>query len=153
MSGSVVSIDEIMDILPHRYPFLLVDKIVDFEAHKNIKAIKNVSIGEPYFVGHFPVKPVMPGVLIIEALAQASGLLAFKSTDWSSKVRKDALFYLGGIDNARFKKVVVPGDQLELLVSVTKNKLSAWKFRAEAKVDGELACSADITCMVGSTND
>lgn len=153
MSESVVSIDEIMDILPHRYPFLLVDRVIAFEANNHITAIKNVSIGEPYFVGHFPVKPVMPGVLIIEALAQAAGLLAFKSTDWSARVRKDALFYLGGVDNARFKRVVAPGDQLELSVSVVKNKLNAWKFKAEAKVDGELACSADITCMVGITND
>lgn len=151
MRETIVDVDEIMKILPHRYPFLLVDKVVGYEAYKNIIAIKNVSISEPCFIGHFPVKPVMPGVLIIEALAQAAGILAFKSANWDS--RDDALFYLGSVDNARFKRVVVPGDQLELSVKVNKYKLAAWKFFAEAKVDGELACSAEITCMVGSKND
>jgi 3-hydroxyacyl-[acyl-carrier-protein] dehydratase len=144
-----VDIHEILKFLPHRYPFLLVDRIVEFEKEKSMYAIKNVTINEPFFSGHFPAKPVMPGVLIIEALAQTGGILAYKSTDWNPET---SLFYLGSIENARFKKMVIPGDQLHLKIIVNKKRTNVWKFSAEASVDNEVVCSADMTCVEGKVS-
>ena len=135
---------EIMNLLPHRYPFLLVDKILKFEDGKSIEAIKNVSFNEPYFNGHFPGYPVMPGVLILEALAQASGLLAFKTPSLCPP--NESLYLFVGIDKARFKKPVVPGDQLMLKVEMKKSKGGFAVFEASATVDQEVAAYAEIMC-------
>ncbi|CAM4450347.1 MAG: 3-hydroxyacyl-[acyl-carrier-protein] dehydratase FabZ [Legionellaceae bacterium] len=139
---SSMDIHEIIKYLPHRYPFLLVDKVIDIVPGKSLTAIKNVTSNEYYFVGHFPQRMVMPGVLILEALAQASGILAFKTAE--TKPDNGDLYYLAGIDNVRFKKVVEPGDQLRLEVEVIKHKQDIWKFTGKATVDGILVCSADM---------
>lgn len=146
-----VSITEIMATLPHRYPFLLVDKVLSCEPDKSIVAIKNVSVNEPHFTGHFPQSPVMPGVLMIEALAQAAGILIYKTIQ--TLPGKDNWFYLVGVDNARFKRIVVPGDQLRLEVEIVKVRRDIWKFQGTATVDGELACSAEIMTAKGALND
>ncbi len=138
-----MDIQEILRHLPHRYPFLLVDRVLDYKAGEYLEALKNVSHNEPHFTGHFPRRPVMPGVLITEALAQATSILATLS---SSKEGDDSFFYLAGIDNARFKRQVEPGDQLHLRVDFIKEKRGIWKFATEAKVEGKLVCSAEITC-------
>ena len=135
---------EIMNFLPHRYPFLLVDKILEFEDSKSILAIKNVSFNEPFFNGHFPGYPVMPGVLILEALAQASGLLVFKTP--SICPPNESLYLFVGIDKARFKKPVVPGDQLKLKVEMKKSKQGFAVFDALATVGDEVAASAELMC-------
>lgn len=137
-----MDIQKIQSLLPHRYPFLLVDRVIESEPGKRLVAIKNVTINEPFFPGHFPSKPVMPGVLLIEAMAQATGLLAMESAE----VPKEAIYYLVGVDKARFKRPVVPGDQLVFEVEVIKNKREIWVFSAEAKVDGQLVASAEIMC-------
>ena len=137
-------IQEILRLLPHRYPFLLVDKIVEFESGKYLKAIKNVSVNEPFFPGHFPERPVFPGVMIIEALAQATGLLAFEYTGRTPT--STSLFYLCAVDNARFKQPVIPGDQIELSVEFVKAVRGIWKFKAQASVDGNVVASADLMC-------
>lgn len=137
-----MDIQKIQSLLPHRYPFLLVDRVIESEPGKRLVAIKNVTINEPFFPGHFPSKPVMPGVLLIEAMAQATGLLAMESAD----VPKEAIYYLVGVDKARFKRPVVPGDQLVFEVEVIKNKREIWVFSAEAKVDGKQVASAEIMC-------
>ncbi|MBA2653866.1 MAG: 3-hydroxyacyl-ACP dehydratase FabZ [Gammaproteobacteria bacterium] len=136
-----LSAHEIKNYLPHRYPFLLIDRVVE-STDTTLVAIKNVTVNEPFFMGHFPQKPVMPGVLIIEALAQASGMLIFKTVQ--RLLDKDFWFYLAGIDNARFKKIVEPGDQLRLEVELLKVKRDIWKFKGTATVDGHIACSAEI---------
>lgn len=133
---------EVMKYLPHRYPFLLVDVVSEFVAEESIVALKNVTHNEPYFTGHFPTLPVMPGVLMVEALAQASGILMYRSME-KYPSEKD-LFYLAGIDNTRFKRNVVPGDQLTLTVKVLRKRESLWKFQGVATVNGELACSAEF---------
>ena len=133
------------ELLPHRYPLLLVDYVEELELYKSIKAIKNVTCKEPFFEGHFPDYPVMPGVLIIEALAQAAGVLTLKSEESSGTKR--SLFFLAGIDNARFKRPVVPGDRLELHAEMIRHKLNLWKFKCTATIDGEMVCSADIMNM------
>ncbi len=137
-----MDIQQIHSLLPHRYPFLLIDRVLDSEPGKRLRAMKNVTINEPFFQGHFPTKPVMPGVLLIEAMAQATGLLAMES----SEVPKEAIYYLVGVDKARFKRPVVPGDQLIFEVEVLKHKREIWVFAAEAKVDGNLVASAEIMC-------
>lgn len=137
-----MDIQQIHSLLPHRYPFLLIDRVLDSEPGKRLRAMKNVTINEPFFQGHFPTKPVMPGVLLIEAMAQATGLLAMESAD----VPKEAIYYLVGVDKARFKRPVVPGDQLIFEVEVLKHKREIWVFAAEAKVDGNLVASAEIMC-------
>jgi 3-hydroxyacyl-[acyl-carrier-protein] dehydratase len=142
-----MEIVDIIKLLPHRYPFLLIDRVLSFEAGKSLEAIKNVTINEPFFTGHFPIKPVMPGVLIIESLAQAAAILAYKSLDQADLEKK--LFYLGSINNTRFKKVVVPGDQLLLKVEITAHRSSVWKFTGQALVDGQIACSTEVTCAEG----
>ena len=135
---------EIMNLLPHRYPLLLVDKILEFEEGKSIICIKNVSFNEPFFNGHFPEYPVMPGVLILEALAQASGLLVFKTPSLCPP--NESLYLFVGIDKARFKKPVVPGDQLVLKVEMKKSKGGFAVFEASATVDQEVAAYAEIMC-------
>lgn len=144
---SEMNIQEVLRFLPHRYPFLLVDRVKSFTLNESIVAIKNVTYNEHFFQGHFPDKAVMPGVLIIEAMAQAAGILAYKSMDWSPN---SSLFYLGAIAESRFKKIVIPGDQLELRVKVLKRRATVWKFACEAYVDGESVCATEITCMEGA---
>jgi len=139
---SAMDIQKVMEVLPHRYPFLLVDRVEEIEAGKFISALKNVSAIDPYFQGHFPGKPVMPGVLIVEALAQCCCLLAVESSDPDS----EAIFYLTGVDKARFKRPVVPGDQLCLEVELIKERRGLWMFECKALVDGKLVASADIMC-------
>ena len=142
---NTIDIHEIQRYLPHRYPFLLIDRVVDFVAGEYLVGIKNISYNEPQFTGHFPQRVIMPGVLILESLAQATGLLAFKTADELHS--DDALYYLAGIDNARFRRPVEPGDQLKLEVKLIKNKRNMWKFSGKASVDGELVVSADILCV------
>ena len=139
-----MDIHGILRHLPHRYPFLLIDRVIDYAPGAYLTAIKNVSYNEPYFSGHFPVQPVMPGVLILEAMAQATGILAFRTTD--SQPKDGSLYYLVGIDKARFKRPVEPGDQVTIEVKFARNVRNIWFFSAEARVDGELAASADIMC-------
>lgn len=141
---NTLDIKEILEHLPHRYPFLLVDRVVDFEVGKSIHAYKNISINEPFFVGHFPHHPVMPGVLIMEALAQAAGILSFKTM--GAKPDSSSVFYFVGIDNARFKRPVVPGDQLHLHVEIVRQMRGIWKYKVEARVDGEVAAQAELMC-------
>ncbi|MBE2898040.1 3-hydroxyacyl-ACP dehydratase FabZ [Pasteurellaceae bacterium 20609_3] len=138
----IVDINEIMQLLPHRYPFLLVDRVIDFEEGKWLKAVKNVSVNEPCFTGHFPQKPVFPGVLILEAMAQATGVLAFKTR----ALPKDELFYFAAIDNARFKRPVEPGDQMILEVHFIKERRGVTRFTGVATVDGKVVCEAELMC-------
>jgi len=142
----LLDVEAVMRLLPHRPPFLLVDRVVALEPGKRIVAWKSVTMNEPFFVGHFPSKPVMPGVLVLEALAQAAALLAVKSMDPVAGAAK--LTYLMGIDGARFRRPVVPGDRLELVVEITRAKGSVWKERGEARVDGELAAEAEFMAML-----
>jgi len=137
-----MDIAKITSLLPHRYPFLLVDRVLEVEPGERLVAIKNVTINEPFFQGHFPEKPVMPGVLIIEALAQATGLLAMESEEVAGK----AIYYLVGVDKARFKRPVVPGDQVQLEVSVLKTRRGIWTFSGKATVEGAVCASAEIMC-------
>jgi len=139
-----MDIHEILEHLPHRYPFLLIDRVLACEPGKAIHAYKNVTINEPFFTGHFPHHPVMPGVLIMEALAQAAGILSFKTMD--SKPDANSVFYFVGIDGARFKKPVMPGDQLHLHVEIERQMRGVWKFKGEARVDGQLAAEARLMC-------
>ncbi len=140
----VMDINEIREYLPHRYPFLLVDRVVELEFGEFIVAHKNVSINEPFFNGHFPHHPIMPGVLIIEALAQAAGILGFKTVN---KLPRDGyVYYYVGSDNVRLKRPALPGDQLRLEARVIFAKRGIWKFACRATVDGELVCEADIIC-------
>ncbi len=141
---SVMDIHEVMKHLPHRYPFLLIDRVLDYKLGESLHAIKNITVNEPCFTGHFPHRPVMPGVLILEALAQATGILAFKTMGELSD--GDSLYYFVGIDNARFKRPVEPGDQVHLHVVVQRRKKDMWKFKAEAIVDDQVVCSADLMC-------
>ena len=139
-----MDIHEVLNHLPHRYPFLLIDRVLDYEPGKSLIAIKNVTHNEPHFPGHFPNRPIMPGVLILEAMAQATGILAFKTTD---RIPDDnSLYYFVGIDNARFKQPVEPGDQLRLEVEFVKQMRGIWKFKGQALVDGKIVCSADLMC-------
>ena len=141
-----MDIHEILQHLPHRYPFLLVDRVLSVEPGKEIVALKNVSMNEPFFPGHYPHHPVMPGVLIVEAMAQAAALLSFKSL--GSKPDDNMVYYFVGIDGARFKRPVSPGDQLILKVEMTRNVRGLWKFRAVAEVDGQVAAEAEIMCTM-----
>lgn len=141
---SEMYIEEIRKFLPHRYPFLLVDRVVECNPGENIVAIKNVSVNEPHFTGHFPNQAIMPGVLIIEALAQVTGLLGFRTM--SEEPSDDILYMLVGVDNVRFKRQVVPGDQLVLKATVKRRSKVIWKFSCEASVDGEICTAADLLC-------
>lgn len=137
-----MNIREILNNLPHRYPFILVDRVVSIKESENLVAIKNVTMNEPFFQGHFPGNPVMPGVLILEALAQASSIFAVAS---GAKVGKNAVQVFAAIDNVRFKRIVEPGDQLELRIEYLKHRNDVWKIKGLALVDDEIACSADLT--------
>ena len=141
-----MDIHQILKQLPHRYPFLLVDRVLEIDKGKTIKALKNVTINEPFFEGHFPHRPVMPGVLMMEALAQAAALLAFDALD--SSPTDDMVYYFAGIDGARFKQPVEPGDQLILNVELLRMKAGIFKFKARAEVDGNLAVEAELTCAM-----
>lgn len=143
-----MDIHEILEHLPHRYPFVLVDRVISMELGKEITAIKNVSVNEPYFPGHFPYHPVMPGVLIIEAMAQAAALLSFKTM--GVKPTEDSVYYFAGIDNARFKKPVSPGDQITLKVSIDRILKGIWKYNGVATVDGEVVAEASMMCILKS---
>ncbi|HET9961209.1 MAG TPA: 3-hydroxyacyl-ACP dehydratase FabZ [Nitrospiraceae bacterium] len=145
---SVMDNLQIQAVLPHRYPFLLVDRIRELEPDRRIVGIKNVTINEPFFQGHFPGRPVMPGVLILEALAQVGGVLAFKSL---GKVGRPVV-YLTGIDAAKFRKPVLPGDVLRLEVDVLKKRPPFWKMQGKAFVESELVCEAEVTAMVTDEN-
>jgi 3-hydroxyacyl-[acyl-carrier-protein] dehydratase len=142
----MIAIDEIMKILPHAFPFLLVDRIVEIELGKRIVGIKNVTYNEPFFPGHFPGRPIMPGVLIVEAMAQTAGVLAFKSMPEEEQGRP---VYFLGIDNVRFRKPVVPGDQLHLELEITKHRQAIWGFKGKASVDGKLVAEAGLLAMLG----
>jgi 3-hydroxyacyl-[acyl-carrier-protein] dehydratase len=142
----MMDIHEILKQLPHRYPFLMVDRVLELEKGKRIKALKNVSINEPYFVGHFPFRPVMPGVMMLEALAQAAALLAFDAQGVSPDNK--TVYYFVGIDGARFKRPVEPGDQLILEVELDRSKGGIYKFKARAKVGDEIAAQAELMCTM-----
>jgi 3-hydroxyacyl-[acyl-carrier-protein] dehydratase len=144
-----LDIHEILQHLPHRYPFLLIDRVLEYVPESHLIGIKNVSFNEPYFTGHFPQRPVMPGVLILEALAQATGILAFKTV--ARIPDKNSLYYFVGIDNARFKLPVEPGDQLRLEVKYIKRMRGIWKFTGSATVEGNLVCEAEIMCAERET--
>jgi 3-hydroxyacyl-[acyl-carrier-protein] dehydratase len=144
MSNAVsIDINQILKLLPHRYPFLLVDRVLEITPRVSIKALKNVTMNEPFFQGHFPDFPVMPGVLIIEALAQTAALLTF-----SEAKAENAVYYFAGIDGARFKKPVLPGDQLIMTAILEREKAGIYKFQVKAMVNDELAAEANITCAV-----
>jgi 3-hydroxyacyl-[acyl-carrier-protein] dehydratase len=142
----MMDIHQILKKLPHRYPILLVDRVIALEKGKSIKVLKNVTINEPFFQGHFPYRPVMPGVLMLEALAQAAALLAFDALGTGPS--EDLVYYFAGIDNARFKRPVEPGDQLMLDVEMVRMKAGIFKFNGSASVDGTLAVQAELTCAV-----
>ncbi len=145
-----LNVNDIRKILPHRYPMLLVDKVLDWEAGKGITAIKNVTANEEFFNGHFPHNPVMPGVLIIEALAQTAAIFAFMSA--GAKLAEDAIVYFATIDNARFKRPVEPGDQLVMEAQLIRNMRGMWKFKTVGSVDGQVAVEAEVMCAIrGST--
>jgi 3-hydroxyacyl-[acyl-carrier-protein] dehydratase len=146
-----MDIEQILGLMPHRSPFLLVDRVLELEPGKRIAAIKNVSFNEPFFEGHFPGHPVMPGVLIIEALAQAAAVLTYVTLETSYP--QGTLFYFAGIDGARFKRRVVPGDQLRLEVSMDRVKRGVGKFTGRALVDGEVACETEMMCALRSEKE
>ncbi len=140
----MMDVNQIREYLPHRYPFLLVDRVVELTEGESIVAYKNVTINEPFFNGHFPDQPVMPGVLIVEAMAQAAGILGFKTM---GKTPQDgSMYYFVGSDKLRFKKPVVPGDKLELFAQILSEKRGIWKFEVRAEVDGKVVSSATILC-------
>lgn len=141
-----MEINEIMTYLPHRYPFLLVDRVESIELGKSVVAIKNVTINEPFFTGHFPKHPVMPGVLVLEALAQAAALLSFKTVGHVPD--SDAVVYFAGIDNARFKKPVVPGDQLKLHATILRQIRGIWKYATYAEVNGQRVAEAEMMATI-----
>ncbi|MCT4625969.1 MULTISPECIES: 3-hydroxyacyl-ACP dehydratase FabZ [Halodesulfovibrio] len=147
---NILDIRQILDLLPHRYPFLLVDRVVDYTPLESIEAYKNVTMNEPFFQGHFPGIPVMPGVLIMEALAQAGGLLVLKSTDMPLE---DKLFLFTGMEKVRFRKPVYPGDKLELKCRLIRHKLKLWKMEGKAYVDGVLAAEAEMTAAIMNKED
>jgi 3-hydroxyacyl-[acyl-carrier-protein] dehydratase len=141
-----MDIHQILKKLPHRYPFLLLDRVLEIERGKRIVALKNVTMNEPYFVGHFPHRPVMPGVMMLEAMAQAAAVLSFDMNDQEPDA--NSIYYFGGIDNARFKRPVEPGDQLKLDVRLERSKVNVYKFSGIGTVDGELAVEASLTCTL-----
>jgi 3-hydroxyacyl-[acyl-carrier-protein] dehydratase len=143
---TVMDIHQILKKLPHRYPFLLVDRVLAVDPGKTIKALKNVTINEPFFIGHFPHRPVMPGVLIVEAMAQAAGLLAFAGESAGSDT--NSVIYFAGIDGARFKRPVEPGDQLVMDVELLRHKAGIYKFKGTARVGEDIACEAELMCTM-----
>jgi len=145
-----MDINEILQHLPHRYPFLLIDRVTEFKAGESLVGYKNVTYNEPFFQGHFPVRPVMPGVLLLEAMAQATGLLAFKTVERGA--RRESLYFLVGIDKARFKQPVEPGDRVVLRADLLRSKRGIWVFDCRATVDGNLVASAEIMCTERDIN-
>lgn len=141
-----MDIIEVMNYLPHRYPFLLVDRVLEMTPGERIVAIKNVTINEPFFVGHFPHSPVMPGVLIIEAMAQAAAILSFKTR--GAKPDENSILYFAGIDNARFKRPVLPGDTLTFDMTLQREMRGIWKYSGVARVGDEVAVQADLMCAI-----
>lgn len=141
-----LDIHEILNHLPHRYPFVLIDRVTDLKLNEEITAIKNVTINEPFFPGHFPYHPVMPGVLIVEAMAQAAAVLSFKTMNVLPS--EDSVYYFAGIDNVRFKKPVSPGDQLILKVKIDRVLKGIWKYKAQAKVDDLIVAEAEMMCIL-----
>src|SRR6185369_15259958 len=146
--NKTMDICEIKSYLPHRYPMLLVDRVLNYEENKTLTAIKNVTVNEEFFNGHFPHKPVMPGVLMIEAMAQTAALLSFKSI--GLKPDENSVVYFVGIDNARFKRPVGPGDQLRMDVEIVRNARGIWKYKAVGSVDGQVALEAELMCTIRS---
>ncbi|MDB5726803.1 MAG: fabZ [Noviherbaspirillum sp.] len=146
-----LDINQIKLYLPHRYPLLLVDRVLDWEAGKSITAIKNVTVNEEFFNGHFPHKPVMPGVYMIEALAQTAALLSFLTM--GTKPDENSIVYFLGIDGARFKRPVEPGDQLKMQVEILRVARGIWKYKAEGSVDGKMAVEAELMCTMRSASD
>jgi len=144
----IMDVMEIQKILPHRYPFLLVDRVTDVKQGESIIAFKNVSISEPVFQGHFPDHPIYPGVMILEGMAQAGGILAFKSMDVSEEEIQNKVVYFMSIDKAKFRSPVKPGDKLEYRISVIKNKGAIWMLKGEAFVDGKLTSEAELKAMI-----
>ena len=145
-----MDIQQIMQHLPHRYPFLLIDRVTEFKAGESLVGYKNVTYNEPFFLGHFPQRPVMPGVLILEAMAQATGLLAFRTVERGAK--RESLYFLVGIDKARFKKPVEQGDQLILSAQLLRAKRGIWVFACEASVDEKVVATAEIMCTEQDMN-
>ncbi|GHE85401.1 3-hydroxyacyl-ACP dehydratase FabZ [Thalassotalea profundi] len=143
LQKNVIGVEEIQKLIPHRYPMLLVDRVLDYQPGKWLHGIKNVTINEPIFTGHFPELAIFPGVLILESLAQATGILGFKTTEGRED---DEMYLFASIDNAKFKHPVVPGDTMHLHVEFIKERRNMWKFYGEAKVDGKVVCSADLMC-------
>jgi 3-hydroxyacyl-[acyl-carrier-protein] dehydratase len=141
-----MDIQRILRMLPHRYPILLVDRVLEIEKGQRIRALKNVTINEPYFMGHFPARPVMPGVLMLEALAQTAAILSFESAD--AEPGNDTVVYFAGIDNARFKRPVGPGDQLILEAVIDRAKSGIYRYKTRATVEGQLVVEADLMCTV-----
>jgi 3-hydroxyacyl-[acyl-carrier-protein] dehydratase len=145
-----MDINEILRHLPHRYPFLLIDRVIEYNKGESLTGLKNVTYNEPFFQGHFPQRPVMPGVLILEAMAQATGLLAFRTLE--NTANRDTLYFLVGMDRVRFKHPVEPGDQLMLSARLLKTKRGIWMFDCDARVDGAIAASAEIMCTERDIN-
>ena len=146
-----LKIEEIFKILPHRYPFLLIDKVININYNNSIEAQKNITINEPYFVGHFPEKPIMPGVIALEVMAQASAILAFESRN--TRTGDDEIVYFLGIDNARFRKPIIPGDILQIISNVNRVIKGIWKFKCEIFVAGKIAVEANLMCTMSKKND
>lgn len=140
----MMEVKDIFDYLPHRYPFLLVDRVTEFESGKMLKGFKNVTFNEPQFTGHFPGNPIMPGVMIIEAMAQCTGILAFRSQ--GDKPDGSTLYYLAAVDNCRFRQPAIPGDRLDFEVIALGHKRGIWKFACTTKIDGKVIASADLMC-------
>ena len=147
--NKTLDINQIKELLPHRYPMLLVDRVLTWEAHKSITAIKNVTVNEEFFNGHFPHKPVMPGVLMIEAMAQTAAILSFLTMN--VKPDENSVVYFVGIDNTRFKRPVGPGDQLKMDVEIVRTSRGIWKYKAVGSVDGQVAVEADLMCTIRNT--
>lgn len=141
---TTLDIQDILKLLPHRYPFILVDRVLELVPNDRATSVKNVTINEPFFMGHFPGRPVMPGVMILEALAQTCGILAMRTS--GDVANTNELYYFVGIDKARFKRPVGPGDQLLMSVSIKRHIKDVWRFETEARVDGEVVCSAEMMC-------
>ena len=146
-----MDVNEVLEYLPQRYPMMMIDRVTHFEARKRIVAIKNVSANEPHFPGHFPHRPIMPGVLILEAMAQAAGILVFRTM--GHKPSENYVYYYAGIDGARFKRPVLPGDQLEIEVTIVGSKRGIWKFVCAARVDAVLVAEAEILCTVRASTE
>jgi 3-hydroxyacyl-[acyl-carrier-protein] dehydratase len=149
VSPVTLDIDRILQVLPHRFPFVLVDRVTDVVPHKSIRGHKCVSINEPWFLGHFPSRPIMPGVLVLESMAQIGGLLAYASEPFDAS---NSLMYFLGIDKAKFRRPVIPGDRLDLEVTVLHHRTNVWKFKGEAFVDGTLCAQGELLASVVDKN-